>query len=816
MVKQVSYIIFVILSALLCAYIFRMPIVQWAVAPQLDKAGVELSCLDFSLSKKLDLHINQACLRYNNQQLIVKNVTVNSQKITINNAFLTINKASNEEPTNSNAQPLNLALPKTRPLLVINELHVNSDFLKQPIKLSINENKLNQLHVDGDVKANVYLADNAITAELQITDSHLKRFTTIDEKLVQGLVFNTQPILRFNGVTATLQGSLSARYNAILTPCELLFNSVGTLAAHYNVNTQGIDLDISQLTNKVTIAPECKQQFTGNNYTEFAFEQLPKQWQVQFSPTIALRNNILTLGKLTLSSEDKNNISVSDIQLDIADPLASNNLEFNALLSNEKHDTVSITGGIENSQLTGSYQLKSASLPAFMPVAVTNLNLQGNVALSLLTPYKEGNKGEATISFENADFSPINVSNYKGTLAFSMHSNNDIVLQLSNDIATLSYEDYSFNEIHNNTSLKSNLAPGELFAEITASTQIHNIYSPQLTLNNINITSQGLQSRALKASHYGVVSGIEFAATQHISATENSFDVILPQQNTVKLNALLGQFEPLASFTEGEFSGRISGDALLQHAQGNVEVTQVSALYNDYLLSQLSTTLFARYNSGQLNVEPTKFTVSEFRAGAVLTNLLGQVKVIDNNMSIEHLTGEVFSGDFKVDNFSINKPQQISHVVFNSIDMSEVASLDDKSGISITGKVKGVLPIHFNEQGVEIIAGNLSNQGAGKLLITDNEAFDAVMSQQQELQPVLSLLTNLDIETINSSVALKPDGWLNLGVKLQGYNEAQQQQVNFNYNHEENIFTLLRALRLSDEITQKVEQQYSKKEMNDE
>ena len=85
------------------------------------------------------------------------------------------------------------------------------------------------------------------------------------------------------------------------------------------------------------------------------------------------------------------------------------------------------------------------------------------------------------------------------------------------------------------------------------------------------------------------------------------------------------------------------------------------------------------------------------------------------------------------------------------------------------------------------------------------------MQQQQELQPVLSLLKNLDIQKLNSTVALNSDGWLNLGVNLQGFNEPQQQQVNFNYNHEENVFTLLRALRLSDEITQKVEQQYSQK-----
>ncbi|MGO3643523.1 MAG: intermembrane phospholipid transport protein YdbH family protein, partial [Pseudoalteromonas sp.] len=97
------------------------------------------------------------------------------------------------------------------------------------------------------------------------------------------------------------------------------------------------------------------------------------------------------------------------------------------------------------------------------------------------------------------------------------------------------------------------------------------------------------------------------------------------------------------------------------------------------------------------------------------------------------------------------------------------------------------------------------------LIIADNAAFNAVKAQQQELEPIIGLLENLDIQSLKSSVNLKPDGWLYLGVSLQGYNQVQKQQVNFNYNHEENVFTLLRALRLSDEITQKVEQQYSTK-----
>ena len=352
---------------------------------------------------------------------------------------------------------------------------------------------------------------------------------------------------------------------------------------------------------------------------------------------------------------------------------------------------------------------------------------------------------------------------------------------------------------------------GELFAHLSANTQISTLTSPSIDLENINVDSKGLQSRALKASHHVFVNGIELVANHHISKVEHPFEVIVPQQNVLSLNSIISQFEPLAQLTQGEFNGRVSGDVNLQKANFNLTIYDTSALYNDYLANQFSTQFSGQYDSGQLNVEPTTFNVNELRAGAVVNNINGKIKVVNNSAQAFDISGNVFDGVFELDKYTLLKQQQSAIVTFKDIDASKLITLDDKSGITLTGRLKGWLPLHFSDSGVEVTNGSLLNQGQGKLIINNNEAFDAVMQQQQELQPVLGLLKNLHIQKLNSTVALKSDGWLNLGVNLQGFNAPQQQQVNFNYNHEENVFTLLRALRLSDEITQKVEQQYSQK-----
>ena len=54
------------------------------------------------------------------------------------------------------------------------------------------------------------------------------------------------------------------------------------------------------------------------------------------------------------------------------------------------------------------------------------------------------------------------------------------------------------------------------------------------------------------------------------------------------------------------------------------------------------------------------------------------------------------------------------------------------------------------------------------------------------------------------------DGLLLLDFSILGQNPNQQQAVNFNYHHEENILTLLRSLRLTDSVQNQIEKKIKK------
>jgi len=816
MLKRVGLIVgTVLLSIALLGYVFRLPLLQWAVAPQLKKAGVTLSCLDFSLTSKLNVHVQKACLSYQNQVLVVTGITANTKHIEIQHAVLNLNPFPQSNKKSSPAAILDLALPKKRPTITVEQLSISSALLKRPLMLNITEPTLNQFVISGDLVAHATLYNNKIQGQLKVNDGLLKQLLKTDNALLSGLSFNTSQAFSFNGIEGSTTGNLQARYDYKFKNCDISNSTKGVLNATYNLNSQNLEIDASKLKNNVQLSNNCQSFIPESAYKSFAVNQLPLNWRWALANPVRVANTKITLPSITLKSAEqaKQNIDIAfaDTFINTAAPLQSARTQLKAQLHTDEIDVITLSTQLKNAQLSGNYDITLTSLPEFLPAEANNIKAKGDFTVTQLIDFKPVGNARIEFSFASAAAYGSALNGYTGNLEASMNEKLDAKVMLKSKLKSVQYKEYKLTGINNTLSARANLGVGELFAHLNANTQINTLTSPNVDLNTINVTSSGLQSRALRASHHVLVNGVELVANHHISKVAHPFEVIIPEQSVLSLNSLVSQFEPLAQLTEGMMGGRINGDVNLQKANFSFAIDDTSVLYNDYLANGFNMQFEGQYDSGQLNVAPTTFNLNELRAGAVAKSITGNIKVVNNSAQAFDVEGGIFGGKFSLDKYMLLKPQQTAHVRFENVDASQLITLDDKSGITLTGRLRGLLPFYFDETGVEVKNGSLANQGQGKLIISNNEAFDAVMRQQQELQPVLGLLKNLDIQKLNSTVALKSDGWLNLGVKLQGFNEPEQQQVNFNYNHEENVITLLRALRLSDEITQKVEQQYSKK-----
>ncbi|NMP79065.1 hypothetical protein HHE92_04500 [Pseudoalteromonas arctica] len=820
MFKRIGLIVgAVLLSTLLLGYVFRLPLLQWVIAPELEKAGVTLNCLDFSITSSLNIHADRVCVNYQNQQLQLTGITANTKRVDIENAVLTVNPLPKSDNANQLAKNLDLALPLNRPLINIKQLVVKSNELNKPLKISILEPELNKFNVSGDINASAILTANKVSGQFEINDTLLKHVINTKNTLVADANFNTQQAFSFDGIKFELNGGISSQFTHTYEfshtnqQCQINVLTTGKLTTHFNLNSQALMFNTDLLNNKINLTPSCIELIPPSEYAGFISKQVPLNWQLKLPQSISLEGSELSVPVINLVSEgDKAfDILITDTTLNIKSPLEYLQTNLSAQINTPDINNISVNAQLSGAVIKGDYAVILESLPEFVPATANGLSLSGHFNISEFIDSKPIGLINAKLTLNSADAFDMSAVQYQGDLTAKMDKQLNAEVALTQQLKSAEYKEFKVTDISNTLTANANLGVGELFADLTAKTNIKAVNSPDIKLNNIKVESTGLQSRALKATHHAFINDVELVVNHHMSSQAHPFEVIIPEQSTLLLNALIRQFEPLAQLTEGEFNGYISGDINLQNALFNMGISHTSALYNDYLASDLNSVFSGEYNSGKLNVKPTTFNLNEFRAGAVVKAIEGQWQVSGNTALINDVKGSVFGGEFSLDTYTIGKPSQVANVKFENIDASKLVTLDDKSGIVLTGRLAGKLPVHFDSGKIEIIDGSLFSRGTGNLKVTNNAAFDSVMQQQQELQPVLGLLTNLDIQKLNSSVALKNDGWLKLGVNLQGYNKQEQQQVNFNYNHEENVFTLLRALRLSDEITQKVEQQYSQK-----
>ena len=809
MFKRVAWVLlFLILSVVTLGYVFRMPITQWLVAPTLSQSGVELHCLDWSINSKLDLHVERVCITYLNHQLELGDIVANTEKVRINRANLRLSEA--KKVSSADASPalekLALNLPAKRPLLHIERLEITHSALNKPLITAISEPTLNTFTLTGDINAHIDVTAEQLSGQLQVNDELLANITPVD-----GLVLNTTHDFRFDGVSVDLSSKINVAYQKKLNNCPLDFVINGALKASYQLNQQQLKVDASQLNNQLNAAPECLDVIANAQQRDYLSQQQLLAWQLSLPEELTLDKQQLSASNIKLTASNQQaSVAIDNASVNLDDPFYSAEGQLRVVLQNQAIENLAVNASLAQSSIKGDYDIELAQLPDFLSLEAQGVNAKGKfLVANILAPLSEFTL-HTELGVDAAGFNEFKFNNYQAKLSASVNKYGKAQLQLDSKLAALGFNDYQLTGITNQLTANTDLSVGELFVDLTAETKLKKFNSNAINANNIRVSSKGLQSRALQASHHIFVDGIELVANHNVSAVAHPFEVIIPSQAVTKLNPLVEQLAPLLKLTDGTLNGHLKGDVNLQEADFNMQVNQVSGLYNDYLAKHFSSEFSGEYNSGQLNVTPTTLTLPELRAGAVVKNVTADWQVNNNQAQVSNVYGEVMGGSFVLDQYRLLDTPQQARIEFKNIDASKVITLDDKSGITLTGQVNGTLPVYFDEQGIAVKGGELHSQGEGKLIIADNAAFDAVKLQQQELAPILGLLENLDIKRLTSSVNLKPDGWLYLGVNLKGYNQAEQQEVNFNYNHQENVFTLLRALRLSDEITQKVEQQYSK------
>ena len=198
-------------------------------------------------------------------------------------------------------------------------------------------------------------------------------------------------------------------------------------------------------------------------------------------------------------------------------------------------------------------------------------------------------------------------------------------------------------------------------------------------------------------------------------------------------------------------------------------------------------------SSAAIQLQPTTLTIAEVRSGVVLENIRAELSSENNQPRLRNIGADIFAGTLNIDELKLSEQPQRFNVTLDKLSLGLLAEAGRDAGVELQGLISGELAVQASDAGIEITAGEVRNVGEGLLKVQENASINALKQQQPSLKTVITVLDELTIEQLNSGVTLGADGWLDLDVKIAGINKRQQQPVNFNYTHSENVFTLLRA-----------------------
>jgi hypothetical protein len=197
---------------------------------------------------------------------------------------------------------------------------------------------------------------------------------------------------------------------------------------------------------------------------------------------------------------------------------------------------------------------------------------------------------------------------------------------------------------------------------------------------------------------------------------------------------------------------------------------------------------------------------------SLIAELVPSRSLASARVAVEKAAGRLFDGRIALaEPFTYDLSDRANDFAINleNLDLAAILALYPQKGLSGTGTLDGRVPIRVAADGVVIDGGTVQSQPPGGVIrYTLGGAEKGLAASSPQLATTLELLENFRYERLGSTVSLGPQGDLLLEVALSGHNPDvyRGRTVNFNINVEDNLYELLRVLRLTDDLINNLEE----------
>ncbi|ABR75133.1 YdbH family protein [Actinobacillus succinogenes] len=222
-----------------------------------------------------------------------------------------------------------------------------------------------------------------------------------------------------------------------------------------------------------------------------------------------------------------------------------------------------------------------------------------------------------------------------------------------------------------------------------------------------------------------------------------------------------------------------------------------------------------RYHNYQLsaNRKPIQVSMRSLRLGALSIDDAKMTVQGDYPYStakpfkLRNIFLRAFDGTVEIPR--LNFPQtRISEVKLHGIDVDKVLGMADYHHLTLKGRINASLPFWLNDHDCVICNGTIEQAETLYLKLGD-ELVTGLKSGGWTESILADLVQEMNLESLNASVNLAPDGVMNLKSQITGYNPQKKSHnpITLNYNHRENMYELWSMIDYGSQFEQNLEYQ---------
>jgi Dicarboxylate transport len=163
---------------------------------------------------------------------------------------------------------------------------------------------------------------------------------------------------------------------------------------------------------------------------------------------------------------------------------------------------------------------------------------------------------------------------------------------------------------------------------------------------------------------------------------------------------------------------------------------------------------------------------------------------------------------------NVARPPVTTTFSLQNLDLAKILSVEQQKGLQGTGTLHGTLPVTITSGGIIVNDGVIEAQPPGGVIryVSTSDSSKVFTESDRQVQLVAQALNNFQYSHLRVGVKYGETGMLDLNARVEGRNPDLRSipPIHFNLTVQEHIPTLLKSLRLVEDIQGTIERKYKR------